>query len=133
MSRLACSSIASLTCKPVPNTSLFVNVDILYLLSHVNFVSLLMGQINSEYYFAKRIGTLYRVSFSKYQSSKLRHGVDNETASYIPLLRWWPLCKDLPNKHLKHEHISLMLRIFQPRKYHTVCPNESTYGWTKPM
>ena len=35
-------------CKSVPNTSLFVNDDILYLLSHVNSVSLSTGQIISK-------------------------------------------------------------------------------------
>ena len=44
--------------KHVPTTSLFENVDILYLLSHINAVSLSMGRIVSKYFcFTKRIGT----------------------------------------------------------------------------
>ena len=41
----------------VPTTSLFGNIDISYLLSHVNSVSLSMGPIDSKYFcFTKRIG-----------------------------------------------------------------------------
>ena len=39
----------SSSCKPVPTTNLFGNIDILYLLSHVYSVSLSMGRINSKF------------------------------------------------------------------------------------
>ena len=55
--------------KPVPTTSLFENIDILYLLSHVNSVSLSMGRIVSKYIFVLQnaLVPVTEFSYSKFQ------------------------------------------------------------------
>ena len=55
--------------KPVPTTSLLENIDILYLLSHVNSVSLSMGRIVSKYFWLQNaLVPVNEFSYSKFQS-----------------------------------------------------------------
>ena len=82
------SCMFSSSCKPVPTTNLFENIDILYLLSHVNSVSLSMGRISSIFLFfflqkcfiQNALVPVTEFSHSKFKACKHRHGMDNEAA-----------------------------------------------------
>ena len=74
----------SSACKPVPTTCLFGNIDILYLLSHVNYISLCMGRIDSKWLSSHILNI---------KASKHIHGWIMIQHWYTPLLLRWFLCK----------------------------------------
>ena len=79
-------------CKPVQTTKSLWKCWQLYLLSHVDSVSLSTGPVSSKYLFKRIIGTMTAYLSPNFNASKTEK-LDNETAWYTCLLRWWPLCK----------------------------------------
>ena len=90
----------SSSCKPVPTTNLFGNIDILYLLSHVYSVSLSMGRINSKF-FCCFFCFFYKTQWYLWLSSNILNskqvnidmGWIMKQHWYTPLLHWWPSYK----------------------------------------